>query len=201
MEALEVSNQVGDRNRVALVLTSLGAVACRAGRPQEAIEHLRQAEAMCDELGDKLVLAEALRGLGKSHLLVGDLVKARDYIGRAVDLFAAVRSKVHLGLALRTLGEITAAGGWGSAHSRSAGEYFARSAAMFEQTGSEMELARTLRIYAAFLRSNPDFDADPRAQAEARRMEERAERTFARIAAAPLPRASFSSVPPKDGPP
>ena len=49
---------------------------------------------------------------------------AHDY-GRAVDLFASVRSKVHLGSALRTLGEITAAGGWGSAHTKSAREYFA----------------------------------------------------------------------------
>ena len=32
---------------------------------------------------------------------------------KGVDIFAAMRSKVHLGSALRTLGEVTAAGGWG----------------------------------------------------------------------------------------
>ena len=85
---------------------------------------------MCDELGDRLGLAQALRGLGKAYMHHGDLAKARDAIRRAVDIFAAARSKAHLGAALRTLGEITAAGGWGSAHTRSAREYFARAVAI-----------------------------------------------------------------------
>ena len=84
-------------------------------------------------------------------MLQGDLAKARDCIGRAVDLFAIVRSKAHLGIALRTLGEITAAGGWGPTHTKSAREYFARSAAIFEQTGNEVELARTFKVFARFL--------------------------------------------------
>jgi tetratricopeptide (TPR) repeat protein len=106
---------------------------------------LKQAEELCDELGDKLGLAEALRGLGKAYLLQGDLAKARECIGRAVDLFASVRSKVHLGVALRTLGEITAAaGGWGSAifhtkrRSRVLRAISHERAAIFEQTGNEV---------------------------------------------------------------
>ncbi|MCC6524598.1 MAG: tetratricopeptide repeat protein [Polyangiaceae bacterium] len=180
-EAEQVAREIGDRNRLALILTNVGETYETLGQPEQAIEVLRQAEELCDELGDKLGLAEALRGLGKAFMLKGDLVRARDCIGRAVDLFASVRSKVHLGSALRTLGEITAAGGWGAAHTKSAREYFARSVAIFEQTGNELELGRTLQVYARFLLTERDFAEDDGARAEAEQMQARAERIFAKL--------------------
>lgn len=180
-EALDVAKQVGDRNRISLVLTNIGEASYRSGAADRAIEVLKQAEELCDELGDKLGLAEALRGLGKAYLLQGDLAKARSCIGRAVDLFASIRSKVHLGIALRTLGEITAGGGWGATHTKSAREYFARSAAIFEQTGNKIELARTFKVFARFLTSEPDLAKDAKAREEAERMNEHAEVIFARL--------------------
>jgi len=180
-EALDVAKQIGDRNRIALVLVNLGETHERMDHPDKAIEVLRQAEEQFDELGDKLGLAEALRALGKAHLVQGDLVKARDAISRAVDLFAAVRSKVHLGIALRTLGEITAAGGWGSAHTKSAREYYVRSLRIFEQTGNDVELARTRKAYARFLQTDPEFQKDPVVQAEATAMTVGADQIFGRL--------------------
>jgi tetratricopeptide (TPR) repeat protein len=180
-EARDLVREIGDRNRLALILTNIGETYYSCGQPNKAIEVLRQAEELCDELGDKLGLAEALRGLGKAYMLQGDLARARDCIGRAVDLFASVRSKVHLGSALRTLGEITAAGGWGAAHTKSAREYYARSVAIFEQTGNEVELARTYKVYARFLRTEPEFADDDAAVDEARQMESRAEEIFNRL--------------------
>ena len=180
-EALEVAQQVGDRNRIALVLTNVGEAHYRNGQPGKAIDVLKQAEELCDELGDKLGLAEALRGLGKAYLLQGDLAKARDCIGRAVDLFASVRSKVHLGVALRTLGEITAAGGWGAVHTKSAREYFARSVAIFEQTGNEVELARTFKAFAKFLMNEREYANDEAARKDAQEMDAKAENIFGRL--------------------
>ena len=179
-EALDVAKQIGDRNRTALVLTNIGEVLYRIKKPDEAIAVLRQAEELCDELGDKLGLAEALRGLGKAYMIQGDLPRARDAIGRAVDLFASVRSKVHLGIALRTLGEITAAGGWGSAHTRSAREYFARAVSIFEQTGNDVELARTFKVYSRFLLDG-DAKTDEAVMREALAMNTRAEAIFTRL--------------------
>ncbi|WP_437670887.1 ATP-binding protein [Sorangium sp. So ce131] len=180
-EALDVARQVGDRNRIALILTNIGETYYRSGDPDEAVRVLQQAEELCDELGDRLGLAEVRRGLGKAYLLRGDLEKARDSISRAVDLFASVRSKVHLGVALRTLGEITAAGGWGSAHTKSARAYFARSVSIFEETGNELELARTFQAYARFLTTDRSFVANMAARREAVTMNERAEAIFARL--------------------
>jgi tetratricopeptide (TPR) repeat protein len=180
-EARDLVREIGDRNRLALILTNIGETLYSSGQPNKAIDELRKAEELCDELGDKLGLAEALRGLGKAYMLQGDLVRARDCIGRAVDLFASVRSKVHLGSALRTLGEITAAGGWGAAHTKSAREYYARSVAIFEQTGNEIELARTYKVYARFLRTEPEYADDDAAGAEAEQMQARAEEIFQRL--------------------
>ncbi|WP_437730969.1 ATP-binding protein [Sorangium sp. So ce1335] len=180
-EALEVARQVGDRNRTALILTNIGGTLYRSGDPDQAVRVLQQAEELCDELGDRLGLAEARRALGKAYMLRGDLEKARDSISRAVDLFASVRSKVHLGIALRTLGEITAAGGWGSANTKSARAYFARSVSIFEETGNELELARTFQAYARFLTTDRSFVANMAARREAVTMNDRAEAIFARL--------------------
>src|SRR5262249_28100490 len=95
--------------------------------------------------------------------------------------FAVVRSKVHLGVALRTLGEITAAGGWGAAHTKSAREYFARSAAIFEQTGNDVELARTFKVFARFLASEAQGTSDGQLAQEAASMDARADQIFARL--------------------
>ncbi len=191
-EALGVAQQIGDRNRIALVLTNIGETHYRSGDPDQAVRVLGQAEELCDELGDKLLLAEVLRGLGKAHLLRGDLLRARDAISRAVDLFASVRSKVHLGVALRTLGEITAAGGWGSSHTKSARAYFDRSVGIFEETGNEVELARTLKAYARYLTTERAYVANRAARREAMNMIQRADAIFARL--------KVSLVPPPDEP-
>jgi tetratricopeptide (TPR) repeat protein len=180
-EALDVAKQIGDRNRIALVLTNVGSTLHALGRPDRAIEVLKQAEEQFDELGDKLGLADALRAMGEAHLAHGDLVRARDCIGRCVDIFATVRSKVQLGAALRTLGEITAAGGWGPTNTKGAREYFARSASIFEQTGNEVELAKTFTAYAKFLRTEDEFARDPACLADATRMDERATAIRARL--------------------
>lgn len=180
-EALDVAQQIGDRNKIALVLTNIGTTYYRSGEPEKAISVLMRAEGLCDELGDRLKLAETLRALGKAYLMQSDLDKARECIGRAVDLFASVRSKVHLAAALRTLGEITAAGGWGTAHTTSAREYFDRAVAIFEQSGNEVELARTFKTYARFLQRNPDLAKDAQAQREATEMETRADGIFGRL--------------------
>jgi hypothetical protein len=98
-----------------------------------------------------------------------------------VDIFATNRSRVQLGVALRTLGEITAAGGWGQSHTKSAREYFARSAGIFEQTGNEIELAKTFAAFSKFLRAEEGLSKDPVIAADAQRMEQQAQAIFARL--------------------
>ena len=50
-----------------------------------------QAEEIADELGDKMGLAEAVRGLGKAYLATKEYTKARECIARAVRIAWVLR--------------------------------------------------------------------------------------------------------------
>jgi len=85
----------------------MGEAHLRTHDTEKAIEVLLRAEQLCDDLGDKLHLADVKRALAKAYLERGDLKAARDSIKRSVDLFGQVRSKPIWRFALRTLGEVT----------------------------------------------------------------------------------------------
>jgi tetratricopeptide (TPR) repeat protein len=156
-EALELAREVGDRMRQAVVLTNIGEAHYRLGRPAEAIKLLRQAEEISATLGDRILQGEIHRALGKAHMLVHDYGAARDQVARSIALFEQARGKPFLGVALRTLGEITAAGAFGGQEHERAREAFARSVRIFEELGNELELARSCEAYADFLtRTDPD---------------------------------------------
>lgn len=53
--------------------------------------------------------------------------------------------------------------------------------AIFEQTGNEVELARTYRVYARFLRTEPEYVDDDTARSEAEQMARRADEIFDRL--------------------
>ncbi|MGZ5967811.1 MAG: ATP-binding protein, partial [Polyangiales bacterium] len=194
-EALGIAREVGDRHKIVLVLTNIGETYYRQGDVQRAVDTLKESEQLAEEIGDRMLLAEAVRGLGKAYLLRGDLMKAREYTARAVQLFEQVRSKVQIGVGLRTLGEVTAAGGWGQDHVTKAKGYFLRSIALFEECGNEVELARTYRAYADFLRKLVEAQGDPALQAEAAAFDKRADDVFAklRISAVGIDPAAFFS--------
>ncbi|MCC6646218.1 MAG: tetratricopeptide repeat protein [Polyangiaceae bacterium] len=191
-DALLAAREVGEKNRVALVLTNIGVSEERLGHADVAIKVLTEAEGLCDELGDKLGLAEVLRSLGRAHMSRRELAKARQFISRSVELFTAVRSKVHLGIAVRTLGEITAEGGWGAEHTGKARDYFLRATSIFEEIGNEIEAARTCQAFAAHVRR----EGGPNAEAEADALEARAASALDKLTRASLPDGWERSPPP-----
>ncbi len=159
-EALEVAHEVGDRMRQSVILTNIGEAHYRSSRPTEAIRVLKQAEDISTTLGDRILEAEILRGLAKAHMLIHDIRTARDYITRSVALFEQSRGKPFLGVALRTLGEIAAAGGWGGEDHERAREAFERSIRLFEELGNEVELGRSCKACADFLATAPNQSAE-----------------------------------------
>lgn len=158
-EALEYARRVGDRMREAVILTNLGEASYRQGKPEEAITVLKEAERISETLGDRILEAEILRGLAKAHMLLKDITTARGYVERSIALFEAARSKPFLGVALRTLAEIEAAGGWGGDEHRKAREAFEKALGIFDQLGNEVELARTCESYASFLEAHDQTSA------------------------------------------
>jgi tetratricopeptide (TPR) repeat protein len=84
-------------------------------------------------------------------MLMGNHAGAREYLKQALGHFEAMRSKVLVAIALRTLAEVTFAGGWGEEEERQANALFQRSMQLSEETGDTLELAKTLRSYAEML--------------------------------------------------
>lgn len=173
-EALEYATSVGDRMRQAVILTNLGESAYRQQKPEEAIAVLQKAEAISSSLGDRILEAEILRGLAKAHMLTHDIRAARDFIGRSIEIFERTRSKPFLGVALRTAGEIAAAGGWGGDDHQRAKDAFEQSIRIFEELGNSVELAKSCLAYAAFLEADPEAKVDPVRAHEASRLRARA---------------------------
>jgi hypothetical protein len=135
---------------------------------------------LCDELGDKLHLAEAKRALAEAYLIRGDLRKARARIKHAVDLFGQIRSKSHLATALRTLGEITAAGAWGAAHEGKAVDYFMRSIALCKEIGNEIEIAKSYRSFSDYVARSQHYTKNQQIQNEAKKLRAMSDEIFAR---------------------
>ena len=142
---------------------------------------MKQAEELADELGDKLGLAEALRGLGKAYLTLREFTKARECTARALTLFREVESKVQVGVALRSLGEVTAAGNASGPNLMQARGHLLQSISIFEEIGNEIELARSCRAYAALLQATPEFRTDPSIATEVADFNRRADDISAKL--------------------
>jgi predicted ATPase len=183
--AYELLKDLGERNRIASLLTTMGELHYHLDNPDQAIELMKEAESLCDDLGDKLQLARAKRGLAKAYLLLGELKKARANIRQAIDLFGQLRSRPHLAIALRTLGEVTAAGAWGDNHEAKAVEYFLRSVALCKEIGNEVELARSYRAFSDFVVSSSGLKGNADLQAQGARLGEIADQIFDRLKAEP----------------
>jgi hypothetical protein len=93
-----------------------------------------------------------------------------------------VQSKVQLGIALRSLGEVTAAGSArGGDEIKVARGHLLRSIAIFEDVGNEVELARSCRSYAETLRQSGDVAQDPALAREVASFAKRADDIFAKL--------------------
>jgi tetratricopeptide (TPR) repeat protein len=183
-EAFAIVEEVGDKNRMAVMLTLVGETYDRLGDTEQAVKVLTDAEQLCDELGDRLHLGEAKRGLAKVFLKLGELRKAREAVKIAMDTFALLKSKPNLAAALRTCGDITAAGGWGDAHRPKAADYFMKSIQLCKEIGNELEVAKSYRAFAHYVQKSPDWQDNEEIQARAQRLDAMAEEIFVRRRAA-----------------
>jgi len=150
-EALDEAKRIDDRLRQTFLLTNIGVTQYQIGKYEDSVKTLTQANIFAKELGDRVLIGETERALGKAYMLMGEHQKAREHLRVAIETFEKLRSKVHVGIALRTLAEETAEGGWGEEDERKAEEIYKQSIRLLEEVGNELEIARTLRSYAKFI--------------------------------------------------
>lgn len=84
-------SSIGGRSRIARgqVLTYLGDLETRVGRPECALPLHNEGVALRRVAGDRIALATSLRGLGKAHLALGEFSPARTALIEALRLFQA----------------------------------------------------------------------------------------------------------------
>jgi hypothetical protein len=102
-----------------------------------------------------------------------------------------------LAIALRTLGEVTAAGAWGEKHKARGLEYFMNSIRLCKELGSDVELARSYRALADFVMGTADLKDNSDLLEQAATMASTADEIFARLKNEPqaaAPRQVMPSV-------
>jgi tetratricopeptide (TPR) repeat protein len=150
-EGLDEAKKIDDKLRQTYLLTNIGVALYHMERYNDAVDTLAQAAQLAGELGDRLLIGETARALGKTHALMGDHQRAREYLDMALETFTQLRSKVQIGIALRTLAEVILAGGWSEEDERKAEEVYLRSIRTFEDIGNDLEMARSLKSYSNLL--------------------------------------------------
>lgn len=192
-EALNVTRASGDRMRQTTALTCLGSAAYRAGDASQAVKLLEEAERIAATVGDRMQEAATLRSLAKARAHVGDLPGALTDVARAIDLFERAEAAPQLGIALRTLGEIAAAGPAGADPEADPADAFERAVGIFQQTGNDPELARSYVAFADYLAQDAGERADGRERMQrAGRLRGRAKEL---LAGTPLADVQTSRIP------
>lgn len=102
---LTASHGASDRRGVAWGLGDMAAALTHMRRFDKAIGHLRQAMALCRELGDTYGRAQALSNLGNTYLQAGRLDKAVEYSRRALAVDRALGNAWGEGIDLASLGD------------------------------------------------------------------------------------------------
>ena len=85
--ALAILRELGDQGGETHVLNGLGA-ATLAGRPADALAHHTAADTIATEIGARGQQASAHTGLGRTHLVLGDPVRAREHFAQALARYA-----------------------------------------------------------------------------------------------------------------
>ena len=181
-------------------MLNIGQGKYRLGDTDESIKILTEVEDLCIELGDRLVLAEARRALGKAFFHHGDIARAETYLERALELFEQVRSRSHTAIAQRSLAQVLRAFGREDEKGRRAEVLFRKALSAFEELGAEIQLARTGKELAEFLLESPDGrPPSPATFAEADELRARSEDIFDKLRRdskdAPIPAALMTTNP------
>lgn len=172
-EALAIAQTQGDRASEANLLTCLGSAHYRSGQTKDAVTLLEKAKRIAGNLGDRLLEADTLRSLAKARALHGDLKAAHTDLSRAIQAFYQAESKPHLGVALRTMGEVLAMGDWPDKPDMDAGKMFEQAGRVFEELGNDLELARTFSAHADHLARGETAET-PQVAQQVQRLRDRA---------------------------
>ncbi len=103
-ESLRLQRLVGDKERVAQVLTNLGLVAYWQGKYRDAVSLLEEALGLFRQIQDKYGMASALHYMGMAVLNEGDYERAAPLIEKSLGLFQELDHKIGIAMAMNFQG-------------------------------------------------------------------------------------------------
>ena len=134
------------------LLRNLGGAYGEMNRPKEAMQILREALAISEQLGDTMGIATAQSSMGLAAMAAGDWTQAEQYFSQALDGVRRLQHPVGMIYCLGYLGQVKQKQGLiaeAAAYYRQADE-MAR-----EMNFTEMEMKACEQLYALYRTSNP----------------------------------------------
>ena len=155
-EALRIAREVGVHDAEMLYLSNLGGIYVRTKDLNKAIDFLQQTIKMAETTAFGQ-LSDTYRYLAEAYLAKYNVADATNSAKRALALSKEVSSQEHEANAWRILGQIAGRRNQtinieydGTAKDFSASECFQKSVNICDETGMQVELARTLREWARY---------------------------------------------------
>jgi predicted ATPase/DNA-binding XRE family transcriptional regulator len=155
-ECIELSSEAGDKDRVALSLNTLGAMALWQGEFGRGRALLEESLALNRELGDIRGIRESLFWLAVALFWQGDLERARILVEECLSLNREMdRGRIFEALPLAVLGEITFSQG----DTTTARLLLEQSCELFREAGNERQIAWVLSLLAKVSAAEGDLAA------------------------------------------
>ncbi|WP_445302489.1 CHAT domain-containing protein [Microcoleus sp. MON2_D5] len=104
-EALKLYRAVGDREKEAVILSTLANICSLTGKRQEELEYYNQSLTLYREVGNRSEEAGILDALGTFYSLAAEYQKALEYYSQSLPLYRAVGERSGEATALSKIGE------------------------------------------------------------------------------------------------
>jgi predicted ATPase len=160
--AQDLAEEVGDRRMLAITRNNLGEAFRDLGQLETSMSHFKACEDVVTTLDDRLLHAEVSRNIGILSHKMGDYESARLQLERSLMLAREVGGRELEGLALRALGEFSAATMWDTSNIGAGDDpavvHFEQALDIFRAIGSEFEVARTQHAWGNRLLERGDVD-------------------------------------------
>lgn len=144
-EALNLSEEIGDKYNMVTMLNNIGSVSERFGDISRALENYHRSLLICEEIGHRKGMPSLLNNIGLINMKQGNYPEALDYLTKSLNLHEEFEEYDNVARNLENIGLINSRLG----NSKEAMRYLLQSYTTAEAIGDKAIIARSLKSVAA----------------------------------------------------
>ncbi len=144
-EALNLSEEIGDKYNMVTMLNNIGSVSERFGDITRALENYHKSLMICEEIGYRQGMPSLLNNIGLINMKQGNYPEALEYLTKSLSLHEEFEEYENVARNLENIGLIYGRLG----NSEKAMEYLLKSLNTAESIGDKIIVARALKSVAA----------------------------------------------------